>query len=196
MSQYTTITIPANSVTVYRSAARVFSCIDATAEFKVRPDNGANIVMNKGRGFGSPNGKLVNALTFYNPTAAPLDVTFYWGNENFRGDLSLTATATLVSVSVETSNWTPAAVQATVAQNVAVALVAGQLLAQRAIVRVPKGNTGVISLGPSADANFAEDLGPESEYVIEAPTGKRFNLAQWFYKSSVAGESVKVIYVA
>jgi hypothetical protein len=81
-----TLTIPASGVANFHRAGKVFAVISATAAFKLRPEQGANLDMNVGRGFGDPAGQEWNYLTFQNTSGAGIDVTFYWGFEDYRPD--------------------------------------------------------------------------------------------------------------
>jgi len=88
-----TITIPSAVGGVpgtfqYHRAGKVFACISAAAGFKIRPDNEQAVNMATGRGFGNAASATYNKLSFENSGGASIDVTFYWGFEDYRPDPS------------------------------------------------------------------------------------------------------------
>lgn len=94
---YRTITVPANSVYNHNENGKVFACVIAATAFFVRADHEGELAMGAGRGFGNPNTESRARLTFRNTSGAPIDITFYWGYEEFRPDPSVVSASVSVS---------------------------------------------------------------------------------------------------
>lgn len=106
-----TVTIPANATTVFNTGTRctVFFCITAVSAFTVRPNYGAAVSIGAGQGFGSPApaglASAFNLLTFTNPTASALDVTFYYGTDAWAQSGAVTAGTVSVSTRNPVTDW-------------------------------------------------------------------------------------------
>ena len=91
-----TIIIPATSgaspgVVRENVAGRYFTTISATNAYKLRVGRESEIDQSNGRSYGSETSPEFDYLTFYNFAATPCTVTYYYGQEYYKGDPSTTA---------------------------------------------------------------------------------------------------------
>jgi hypothetical protein len=94
-----TVTIPANKKTVLAIPGRVFFCIEASNEFKLRADNREKVSMNTGKTYGSETARAFSRLIFYNTTANDINVTFYAGFEDYQsGDVTSVGSVTVAAM--------------------------------------------------------------------------------------------------
>lgn len=76
---------------------RIFTCLSASAAFKIRADSGSLFDLSVGRSFGKETSPEFGRLGFYNESAVPIVVTGIVTNEPYKTD-------TVVSASVSVSN--------------------------------------------------------------------------------------------
>jgi hypothetical protein len=66
--------------------------------------------------------------------------------------------------------------------------------AQRAIVYAATGNSADVSIGPDSSADY-KPIPSGTEFLIQCPNGAKFDLADWYIKSSAASQNVSILYV-
>lgn len=203
-----TITIPASGKFEVIVDCRVFTCLSATAEFKLQLGNRTKQLMNAGQSTGGPASQVFHRITFYNLTASVCDVTFYAGLDPYVPqnvvNNTITATATI-------SNSLTGCVEATPAQflkpsstpGTPVKLTAAQTYFRKATIKAVKtldglsatANAGDVVIGASATASQQPiTLAPGDEYTIEAPVGAKYDFRNWYLDVANSGDGVVVIY--
>jgi hypothetical protein len=173
-----TVTVPANGVYRHLRPGKVFVCITATAALKVRPDNEAAISIATGRGFGGPAADERHLLTFENSSGVAIDVTFYWGFEDYKPDPSQVSTNVSVnqqnSATTSQAHGTPAAQPETLLTNTELAF--ADALGKRKQIMVTNRNKPVANPNADdpdvlwvlgADGKCLGEIYPQTSYTFE-----------------------------
>jgi hypothetical protein len=212
-SSYKTVVIPAAvagtpGVVSQEVSGSVFYCVAATASFLIRvADQGAQ-TMSAGRTFGSPSapGRGFGSLTFENTSGSAITVTYWVGYENFVADPTVNVstgeiTATMSNTLAGAAAASPTQFAKTVASaGTPESLTAGASNFRKALLYAYKtvargANTGNvrIGVGPAASSQIIQ-LSPGDEYIIEAPTGAKFDFQDWYIDADNNGDGVVVLY--
>lgn len=104
--------------------------------------------------------------------------------------LNLGVSSTPVTTNAVALTWYSGQTNVTTSAQVLGTLVSGSF-ARRATIYSPSTNTGVLSITPT-DGLSVRTLTAGQEYLIEVPSGYKFNLTNWKVLSSVSGDAVSV----
>jgi hypothetical protein len=209
---FKTVSVPAAvagtpGVVSQEVSGSVFYCVASTAAIQVRvADQGAQ-TMSTGRSFGSPGGRGFGSITFENSSGSAITVSYWVGWENFVADPTVNVTGTLTASSTISNTLAGAAAASPTqfAKTVASAgtpesLTAGASNFRKALLYAYKtvargANTGNvrIGVGPAASSQIIQ-LSPGDEYIIEAPTGAKFDFQDWYIDADNNGDGVVVLY--
>lgn len=69
---------------------------------------------------------------------------------------------------------------------------------QWAVVVADSANSADISIGPDVNADhcvLTHGLTPPANYLLQVPSGEKFNLADWYMKSGSASQSYSVLFL-
>lgn len=201
------ITIPAatasgNGIKNYSALGKYFLCTATTGEFLVTTDTGQTYdFSNPGDGFGA--GPTFKKLFFQNPGGVAINVTFYASGTPIKTpDANITST---ISVTASLTNTLQNCALESEGQNqvsfagVAIHFAAPGTYFRRALIVAQSSlaraaNAGNVYIGIGA-ANQPITLAPGSVFEIEADTGAKRDLGNWYLSADNDGDGISLIYV-